>query len=142
MKLIGNLALKLIFLLTIFLSSRSFAASFTMGQEHVIHQFSSLVDEGKYQQAAADCLADDVYFSSPKFTYKSKSEWLNKFPTFHKKNIGGNNSGPTFGALEAVSDKIFIRRGKAKLFGFNISVKETIEINEEGKIVRTVMQKD
>ena len=111
-------------------------------QDHVLHQFTSLIDDGKYQEAG-DCLADDVYFASPKFTYKSKSEWMNKFPTFHEKNKpkGGAENGPKFDPLEAVSDKVFVRKGKVKLFGFHIAVKETIELNDEGKIVRSVMQK-
>lgn len=143
MQIIGNLFLKAVFLLTFFLSSQSFAAKpFTkMGCEDIFHNFQSLIDEGKYQEAAADCLADDVYFASPKFAYKSKEEWLKKFPTFHQKTVQGDDSGPQFGPLEQVGDKTFVRHGKAKVFGFSISVKETIEINDEGKIARSVMQK-
>ena len=104
----------------------------------IVNQFDILLEEGKYEEAA-EALADDVYFSSPKFTYKSRSEWLDKFPAFHQKNANG--AGPKFAPPEAVSDKIYVRRGKAKIMGFQISVKETIELNDEGKIVKSVMQK-
>ena len=134
-----------IVLTALFFTTTSFAESFTMGQQ-VVHQFTTLCQAGKYQQAADECLADNVYFASPKFTYKSKQEWLQKFPSFHQKNVAtsgnDNNNGPMFDALiEAVSDKVFVRRGKAKILGWHISVKETIELNEQGKIIRSVLQK-
>ena len=130
--------LQLFVLSTALLSIQSFAASATM-DTHIVHHFSDLVDQGKYEQAAQDCLSDNVNFSSPKFNYKSKEEWLAKFPTFHKKNAKG--PGPAFGLPELVHDKVYVRHGKVKVMGFDISIKEEIELDEEGKILKSAMKK-
>ena len=123
---------------TVLMSTESFVSSTTMGHQ-TIHRFTNLLDEGKYEEAAEDCLAEDAFFSSPKFTYKSRTEWLDKFPSFHKKTAKGN--GPIFQPLEALTDKVYVRRGKANILGFSISVKETIQVNDDGKIVSSKMQK-
>ena len=133
--------LQLFVLSTVFLSIQSFAASpaTTMDQRHIVHHFSDLVDQGKYEQAAQDCLSNNVNFSSPKFNYKSKAEWLAKFPALHKKNAKG--PGPAFGLPELVQDNVYVRHGKVKVMGFDITLKEEIELDEEGKILKSAMKK-
>lgn len=108
-----------------------------------IEKFSILVEEGKFQEAATECLVDDFFFSNPKTTFKSKDEWLKRFPGFI-----GKNKGPQFGEPEIVEDSAeeegcteFVRRGKVKLLGIGFSVVENIVVNSDGKIVSMKLKK-
>ena len=77
-------------------------------------------------------MAPNAFFSSPRFAYRSRAEWLKKFPDFHKKAVAFD-----IGPLEAVDDNIFVRRGKVRFLGIVFSIKEIIELNDDGKIVRS-----
>jgi hypothetical protein len=110
------------------------------GNTHVetVQSFFFLLEEGQYEEAA-DLLADEVYFSSPKFTYKSKAEWLKSFPSFHKKS---SKNGPAFGPLiTGKNDMECSRHGKAKLMGISITVVERITVDNDGKIVASILKK-
>ena len=101
----------------------------------VAEEFTRLVDEGKYQDGA-ELLAEDVHFASPKFTYKSRAEWLEKFPDFHKKNP------PTFEPfVPGAHEKQIVRKGKAKFMGIGITVTETMEFTDDGKIQSAITKR-
>ena len=108
-------------------------ASSCVVQDRTIEHFTSLVKQGRYQEAADQCLAPEASFYSPRFRYKSRSEWLTKFPVFCRHAVACY-----IGPLQKLSsDRAFIRYAKIKLFGIILSVKEIIELNDEGKIVRS-----
>lgn len=96
-----------------------------------IHRFTRLASEGKYEEASRH-MALNAFFSSPRFSYRSRAEWLKRFPDFHKKAVAFD-----IGPLEAVDDNIFVRRGKVKFLGIVFSIKEIIVLNDEGMIVRS-----
>jgi hypothetical protein len=103
-----------------------------------VQSFFLLLEEGKYEEAA-DLLAEEVYFSSPKFTYKSKAEWRKGFPSFHRKS---SKNGPAFDPLVAgKGDMEYSRHGKAKIMGISITVVETIRVDDDGKIVSSILKK-
>eukprot|EP00542_Grammatophora_oceanica_P000801 CAMPEP_0194071584 /NCGR_PEP_ID=MMETSP0009_2-20130614/88784_1 /TAXON_ID=210454 /ORGANISM="Grammatophora oceanica, Strain CCMP 410" /LENGTH=133 /DNA_ID=CAMNT_0038724915 /DNA_START=885 /DNA_END=1286 /DNA_ORIENTATION=+ len=103
-----------------------------------VSNFFHLLEGGKYDEAA-NYLAEDVQFTSPKFKFKTKEEWMKGFPTFHEKRGAVAEFSDTVEA--GVNDKQFIRRGKAKVMGLSISLMEVIEVNDEGKIVSSALKK-
>eukprot|EP00977_Amphora_coffeiformis_P024606 scaffold16412_cov171-Amphora_coffeaeformis.AAC.3 len=107
------------------------ASSSAVMDTKAIHRFTTLASQGRYEQAARH-MASNAIFSSPRFAYKSRAEWLQKFPDFHKKAVAFD-----IGPLEAVGDNVFVRRGKVRFLGIVFSIKEVIELNDDGKIVRS-----
>ena len=101
----------------------------------IAEDFTRLLDEGKYEDGA-ELLADDVYFASPKFAFKSKAEWLEKFPDIHKKNP------PAFEPfVPGAHEKQIVRKGKFKFMGVRFTLTETIEFNDDGKIQRATTKR-
>eukprot|EP00545_Synedropsis_sp_CCMP1620_P002357 CAMPEP_0119028258 /NCGR_PEP_ID=MMETSP1176-20130426/38574_1 /TAXON_ID=265551 /ORGANISM="Synedropsis recta cf, Strain CCMP1620" /LENGTH=108 /DNA_ID=CAMNT_0006984351 /DNA_START=11 /DNA_END=334 /DNA_ORIENTATION=+ len=91
--------------------------------------FIALLDGNKNYAGAAELLAEDFRFVSPKFNAANKNDWLTGFPEMHK-------DAPIFeGLVVGANDKNTLTRKGTKKVGFiNFSLVEIIEFNEEGKI--------
>jgi hypothetical protein len=97
----------------------------------IVTNFLTLLDEEHKYEEAANFLDDDAFkFVSPKASFNTKADWLQRFPNFHK-------DPPTFDSPEpGAHDKQVTRKGKRKISLFTVNLLETYELNDEGKIVR------
>ena len=86
--------------------------------------FDALCDTGKFQEAA-DMLTEDFTFSNPMWS-KNKEQWIQEFPTLSKDK-------PTFEEFQETNG-VVSRRGKKKMGILNLSMIETWDIREDGKI--------
>lgn len=139
----------------------------TIDGKSLMERFTQLVNQGRYEEAAEQCLADKkLSFSTrPKLVYTSKAEWLAKYPAFHQQSMNRKSGPPVFGPLETVvvgvdrnrnsgggacanngsnrnnnKVKVYARRGRAKIMGVTVTVRETITFDANGKIVSTVIK--
>lgn len=91
--------------------------------------FQELLQDQKYLEAC-DLLADDFKYSTPKCKFNSKDDWLQGFPKVHK-------SLPEilFGEFEeGDSSNRIQRKGKRKIAFMNVTIKQVLEVDDEGKI--------
>lgn len=99
------------------------------------------MEQHEYGECAA-LLANDVLFVSPKFAFKSRTEWLEKFPEFHQKQKGHSINSFFFEAPQLGGhDRQIVRQGKVKVMGFGFAVTETLEINENGMIQSSFLKR-
>jgi hypothetical protein len=97
----------------------------------IVLKFILLLDKEKDYAAAASLLVDDDFeFITPKHSFHSKSDWLERFPGVHADSPVFEN--PILGA----HDNQILRKGKKKVGFLTLSMVETYDINEEGKITR------
>ena len=82
-------AINLFLLLILVGLTTAFSTMSPVAPKQVVDDFFRLLQKNNYEQAS-ELLADDVYFSSPKFTFKSKADWLAKFPAFHGRKGGSH----------------------------------------------------
>ncbi|KAL3939722.1 MAG: hypothetical protein SGBAC_005614 [Bacillariaceae sp.] len=97
----------------------------------IVTKFLLLLDGQKDYNAAAMLLDDHFEFVSPKKSFKSKADWIEGFPAFHK-------DPPIFDLprlSEAHSHQV-LRNGKKKFGPIKVSLVESYEVNQEGKIER------
>jgi hypothetical protein len=95
----------------------------------IVNEFLQVLDGEKKYEEASKYLVDDFKFTSPKASFKSKEEWIEKFPAFHK-------NPPIFEAAQpGAHDKQVTRKGKKKISLITLSLVEKYELNEDGKIV-------
>ena len=89
--------------------------------------FITRLDVEKQYTNAAELLAVDFSFVSPKYNCKSRDQWIETFPEFHK-------NAPTFEEPVLQEDGTVTRAGVVK-FGFlNFSLLETFDFDDEGNI--------
>jgi hypothetical protein len=106
-----------------------------MSNLETVKLFSELVGSGNFEEAGK-LLADDVKFTTPKFTFDGKEAWLAGFPERHKAG------GPTFAEPEVGDHENQVtRKGKAKLGFLSISVVEVAEFNDDGKMQTVTTKK-
>jgi hypothetical protein len=92
----------------------------------IVQKFDALCLEGKYEEASA-MLTDDFHFTNPRVTL-DKAKWLKEFPALHADR-------PTFEEFQpGANDNQITRKGKKKVMMMNISMMETWELTEDGKI--------
>ncbi|CAJ1962276.1 unnamed protein product [Cylindrotheca closterium] len=92
-------------------------------------KFNLLMDEGGDFDAAAALLNDDKFeFITPKKSFMTKSDWLQGFPDVHKESPIFEPPAPGSHPLQV------LRAGKKKLGPLTISLVETYELDEDGKI--------
>ncbi|KAL3932761.1 MAG: hypothetical protein SGBAC_010702 [Bacillariaceae sp.] len=93
-----------------------------------VAKFNLLMDEASDFDAAASLLNDEFEFLTPKKNFHSKADWLEGFPDVHK-------DSPIFEApILGANPQQVLRRGKKKLGPLTVSLVETYELNEDGKI--------
>ncbi|CAB9498325.1 expressed unknown protein [Seminavis robusta] len=99
--------------------------------------FEELVQENKYEEASLLLSDDEFQFMSPFGKFKSKKEWLKKFPRAHA-------TMPTilFGEYHEQNPNQVERRGSKKVALFTINVKQVIEVDKDGKIKRISASKE
>jgi hypothetical protein len=97
----------------------------------VVSKFTTLLDQDKKYQEAADFLEKERFqFTSPKANFNGTKDWLHRFPKVHK-------NAPTFSELKPGAHANQVIRDGTKKVGFlTIHLRETYELNEDGKIVR------
>jgi hypothetical protein len=97
----------------------------------IVLKFVLLLDKEKDYAAAASLLADDDFeFDTPKDCFHSKNDWLERFPGVHA-------GAPVFEPpILGAEDNQILRKGKKKLGFLTLSMVETYDVNEEGKITR------
>ena len=92
----------------------------------IAKKFDGLLTEGKFEEAC-ELLTDDFVFSNPR-THIDKGNFVKDFPAMHK-------DAPTFEDFqEGANDLQITRKGKKRIAMMNISMKETWEFTNDGKI--------
>jgi hypothetical protein len=96
----------------------------------IVQGFADAVERDNDYQKAAEYLADDFQFMTPLKSFKSKDDWVRRFPSFRKSSGSTTFEAPRPGAhLKQV-----IRRGKVKLAMFSVNLVTIYELNDLGKI--------
>lgn len=90
----------------------------------IVKKFDSLCRKGNYEEAA-EMLTDDFCFTRP-MTKLDKARWLKDFPSL---------ALPTYGEFEqGATETQITRKGTKKVLIMKVSMMETWELTEDGKI--------
>jgi hypothetical protein len=105
--------------------------TFEMSSLEIVSNFITLLDDEQKYQEAAKLLDDfDFKFLLPQAKFHDKSDWVRRFPKFHK-------DPPIFeNLMPGENDKQVVRKGEKKIALFTIHLIETYELNDQGKIVK------
>ena len=98
--------------------------------QETANEFDALIQHEQYEEAS-DLLADDFVFQTPAHNYRGKKDWLKKFPRAHK-----DMPTMSFGEYEASDNHTnqIERRGTKKIAFINITIRQVVEVDDEGKI--------
>jgi len=105
------------------------APSATTANPHfgTVQSFLDALEAQQDYAAAGAFLADDFKMTTPKFSFSTKQEWMDKFPSVHK-------DGPVFGDLEVNAAGKIGRKGKKKVALINLSLYESYHLTDDGMI--------
>jgi predicted SnoaL-like aldol condensation-catalyzing enzyme len=96
----------------------------------IVREFTNLLDNEKNYQEAASFLDDNFKFVSPMAKFDGKTDFLQRFPKFHK-------IAPSFDeVVVGKTEKEATRNGKKKIAMMTMKMKQTFEVNDAGKIVK------
>jgi hypothetical protein len=96
----------------------------------IVQGFADAVERDNNYQKAANYLADDFQFLTPAKCFKSKDDWVRRFPSFRKSSGNTTFEDPIPGAHA----RQVIRRGKVKLAMFSVNLVAIYELDDHGKI--------
>lgn len=94
----------------------------------IVSKFVVLLDKEKDYSAAASLLVDDFEFITPRHCFHGKDDWLENFPLVHA-------DSPIFEKpIPGAQGNEILRKGKKKMGFLTLSMVETYQLNEAGKI--------
>jgi len=97
----------------------------------IVQQFVAAMAR-KDLQAAAEFLTEDITFTTPMMTITSKQEWLEK---------ASKPMNASFEELQMSDDGTIFRMGTKKVAMISLKVRQTFDVNDDGKIQSVTIRK-